>query len=261
MADVFVSYSRADQDMVQRIVALLEAQGWMVWWDTRLDAGESWDITIEREIKAARSVVVVWTPRSVGSEWVREEAHHGRERGVLVPVLLDLDEPPFGFRRLHAVNLTGWDGVTITVAVDRVLAVVRRRLGGTTSGSPDESKSDAGEEVSLPATDAPIPAQQGPITRGSRRVLEVVWNGSRLPGKSATDVYVAALCKIGLERVAKEQLSLSGAPLVSRKDEARASRYCHGWYVATHSDTPEKYSVLQHLKERLGVNQMVIRLA
>ena len=87
MADILVSYTRADQGTVRRIVALLEAQGWSVWWDTRISGGERWDAVIESEITAAQCVVVVWTPHSLDREWVRLEAHHGRRRGVLVPIL------------------------------------------------------------------------------------------------------------------------------------------------------------------------------
>jgi hypothetical protein len=54
MADVFVSYTRTDQELVRPIVALLEAEGWSVWWDTRIVGGERWDEVIESEITAAR---------------------------------------------------------------------------------------------------------------------------------------------------------------------------------------------------------------
>jgi hypothetical protein len=59
MADVFVSYARANQDIVRRTVLLLEAQGWSVWWDTRISGGDRWDAVIAHEINAARYVVVV----------------------------------------------------------------------------------------------------------------------------------------------------------------------------------------------------------
>ena len=65
MAGIFVSYSRADRDIAAKIVAALEAEGWTVWWDTRLIAGEQWDEVIEREINAASCVLVVWSPLSV----------------------------------------------------------------------------------------------------------------------------------------------------------------------------------------------------
>ena len=128
-----MSYTRADQEIVRRIVALLEAQGWSVWWDTRIAGGERWDATIEREINAAHCVVVVWTPQSIDREWVREEADHGRDRGILVPVLIGLDKPPFGFGRIQARSMSGWDGVSRTVAADQLLADVRQKLGGVAS--------------------------------------------------------------------------------------------------------------------------------
>ena len=38
------------------------------------------------ELKATAAVLVVWTPVSVESRWVRGEAREGADRGVLVPV-------------------------------------------------------------------------------------------------------------------------------------------------------------------------------
>jgi len=126
MADIFVSYSRADQELVRPIVTLLEAQGWSVWWDTRITGGERWDTVIEREITAARCVVVVWTPQSFEREWVHIEAHHGRERGILVSVLVGIDRPPFAFRLIHARDFTGWGGESET----HLIADVRLKLEG-----------------------------------------------------------------------------------------------------------------------------------
>jgi formylglycine-generating enzyme required for sulfatase activity len=143
MADIFVSYTRADQEIVGRIVALLEAQGWSVWWDTRIAGGERWDATIEREIKAARCVVVVWTPQSIDREWVREEADYGRKRGILIPVLIGLDEPPFGFGRIQARNLTGWDDATKRAAAKQFLMDVRHCLERTAPGSSPLPQSQA----------------------------------------------------------------------------------------------------------------------
>jgi TIR domain len=50
MADIFVSYCKPDREVVERIVALLEAHGWAVWCDNRIGGGEQWDAVIEREI-------------------------------------------------------------------------------------------------------------------------------------------------------------------------------------------------------------------
>jgi adenylate cyclase len=60
MADVFVSYARSDKARVAPLVAAIEAQGWSVWWDPEIDAGQQFDDQIEAELKAAKAVVVVW---------------------------------------------------------------------------------------------------------------------------------------------------------------------------------------------------------
>jgi adenylate cyclase len=84
MADIFLSYRRTDRDRVAPIAALLEARGWSVWSDGRINAGEQWDEVIERQVNAAGCVVAVWSFQSVNSRLVRAEAAEGLERGVLV---------------------------------------------------------------------------------------------------------------------------------------------------------------------------------
>ena len=74
MADVFVSYARLDKARVAPLVAALERRGWSVWWDPDITPGEEFDSQIEMQLQAAGAVVVVWTPTSVASRWVRGEA-------------------------------------------------------------------------------------------------------------------------------------------------------------------------------------------
>ena len=136
MADIFVSYTRTDREIVRCIVALLEAQGWSVWWDTRIVGGERWDATIEREITATRCVVVVWTPQSINREWVLVEAHHGHGRGILVPILIGVDKPPLAFTLIQARNLSGWNGISETPATVQFLTDVKQKLDGIPPPQP-----------------------------------------------------------------------------------------------------------------------------
>jgi hypothetical protein len=53
MADVFISYSRADRARVAPVAAALEASGLRPWWDTKLGSGEDYGMVIEREIAAS----------------------------------------------------------------------------------------------------------------------------------------------------------------------------------------------------------------
>ena len=71
MADIFVSYSREDKGKVAPLVKALEGQGWSVWWDPEITPGDDFEALISQELGNARSVIVVWTPNSVGSRWVK----------------------------------------------------------------------------------------------------------------------------------------------------------------------------------------------
>jgi hypothetical protein len=112
MADVFISYAREDYEQARLVAQALTACGWSVWWDRRILAGQTFDQVIERELEAAKSVVVLWSTSSVTSEWVKNEAAVAAERGVLVPVFIDEVKLPLEFRRRQTANLLGWKGET-----------------------------------------------------------------------------------------------------------------------------------------------------
>ena len=105
MADVFVSYARTDRARVAPLVAALQAQGLSVWWDPAIVPGEEFDRKIATQLGVAAAVLVVWTPASVDSRWVKGEARHGADRGVLVPVRFDGAELPIDVRALHTIDL------------------------------------------------------------------------------------------------------------------------------------------------------------
>ncbi|MGH8126343.1 MAG: TIR domain-containing protein, partial [Rhodanobacteraceae bacterium] len=108
MADVFISYARADKARVAPLVAAIEAKGWTVWWDPEISPGKEFDDEIDDELQAAAAVLVVWTPTSVASRWVRGEARDGAERGILVPVRFDNARLPIDVRAIHTIDLDAW---------------------------------------------------------------------------------------------------------------------------------------------------------
>ena len=112
MSDVFVSYKAEDRRRVQPLVQALQAEGLSVWWDEHIGVGDAWRETIERQLNEAKSVVVVWSKRSVGPEgaFVREEATRAQKRGVYVPILIDAVMPPLGFGESQATSLKNWHG-------------------------------------------------------------------------------------------------------------------------------------------------------
>ena len=103
--DIFISYSRRDRDRVNFMAKALEAQGYSVWWDRDLRAGEEFDNVIDKHIKQSKVIVVVWSDTSIKSNWVKEEAEDGVIENKLVPALIDEVVIPRGFRRIQAAEL------------------------------------------------------------------------------------------------------------------------------------------------------------
>ena len=138
MADVFVSYARSDKTLVAPLVAAIQAQGWSVWWDPEIDAGQQFDDQIEAELKAAKAVLVVWTPTSAASRWVRGEAREAADRGTLVPVRFEGASLPMDVRAIHTTDLDGWaqDSQSLPFqALLRSLSAMIARKGVTPSAS------------------------------------------------------------------------------------------------------------------------------
>jgi adenylate cyclase len=142
MADVFVSYARSDKARVAPLVAAIEAQDWTVWWDPEIDAGQQFDDQIEAELKAAKAVLVVWTPTSAASRWVRGEAREAADRGTLVPVRFDGASLPMDVRAIHTTELDGWGEDTSSPQFQsllRALAAMIARNAATRAGIAVES--------------------------------------------------------------------------------------------------------------------------
>ena len=150
MADVFVSYARSDKARVAPLVAAIEAKGWSVWWDPEITPGQEFDRQIAAELKIAAAVLVVWTPNSVESRWVRGEARDGAERGILVPVRFEGASLPIDVRALHTTEFDEWDGDVRSQQVQEVLralgALIDRRR------APQSGTAKSGSVPPAPAT-------------------------------------------------------------------------------------------------------------
>jgi hypothetical protein len=118
VADIFISYSKKDADQARLIAALLEAQGYSVWWDTSLETGDEFRHEITQQLDAAKAVVVLWTDNSVKSVWVNAEASRAYSVRKLVPLkarLLPADQIPLPFSELQTTNVANHEAVLAAV--------------------------------------------------------------------------------------------------------------------------------------------------
>jgi HEAT repeat protein len=90
-----MSYSRKDEEIMRFIARFLRAQGMKVWVDNEklIPGTPIWEDAIEKAIRDSAAIVVVLSPDSKSSEWVRREislADQHRKR--VFPVLASGDE-------------------------------------------------------------------------------------------------------------------------------------------------------------------------
>ena len=136
MAKIFLSYSREDVDVAKQLAERIAGAGHEVWWDRHIQGGSRFTNEIDRELKGADAVVVLWSDTSVESAWVQDEAAEGRDSGRLVPVTLGGCRPPLGFRQFHSVDLGRWDGRGDPEALGEVIAAIGKTAAATPPTPP-----------------------------------------------------------------------------------------------------------------------------
>jgi len=186
MADVFLSYASVDRTRAQHIAAALENHSWTVWWDRKIVAGDAFDRTIERELDAAKCVVVLWSQASVASEWVKNEAAAAVERGTMVPCAIEAVRLPLEFRRKQCADLTDWRGDTKHPGWLMLIDGIASRVSGGPQAAPPPE----------PTRSAAIPARKKTaLWAGGVALAAVAGVGFILLQKQrdTSDAYVASV--------------------------------------------------------------------
>lgn len=110
--DIFLSYARQDRGTARIFADCLREEGFGVWWDASLHSGETFDEVIERHLRDAKAVIVLWSKASVASRWVRAEATLADRRNKLAPAIIEPCDRPIIFELTHAAELSDWTGDT-----------------------------------------------------------------------------------------------------------------------------------------------------
>ena len=151
MSDIFISYASEDMARAEQLAGLLSSEGWKVWWDRKIPPGCTFDDVIDEAINAAKCVIVLWSEKSVSSNWVRNEAAEGNRRGILIPVLIDNVIIPLAFRHIEAAKLIGWHADQSDPEWNGLVASIEDLIGKATVSVDAVSYEKQPEVINQPA--------------------------------------------------------------------------------------------------------------
>ena len=149
LADVFISYARADQPTAARVARALGTAGFKVWWDADLPAHRAYSDVIERNLEDAKAVLVLWSKTAAKSQWVRAEADVARNAGKLVQGLVDGTTPPLPFNQIQCADLKGWRGGTAHPGWAKLQASVAALVTGEERASGSAVKPRLSDRLQL----------------------------------------------------------------------------------------------------------------
>src|ERR1700719_3084289 len=129
MAEVFISYKSERRRAAEHLAAVLDRYGFSVWFDYQLIKGRDFGLQIDRRVREAKALVVLWCTKSVTSRWVAEEVDLAHELEILVPVKIETCALSVGFRRQDYIDLSEWDGAPRSHQLDPLIDALEQKVG------------------------------------------------------------------------------------------------------------------------------------
>ena len=221
--DIFISYCSEDRNVARRFAQRFVDEGFTVWWDAALHSGETFDEVIESALKAAKAVVVLWSPRSVSSRWVRAEATLADRRNKLAPVTIEPCDRPIIFELTHTADLTRWKGDAADPTWRSLVKDVHRLVDKSSEGVPSSKRATPGERSRAAGRAAEdlrfaVPASRGVAARG--------FNGAR--------------DDVALERLDRRAASRARSPDLDEEEIERTQ-----FYTGTGTYEPDEVHCLE----------------
>lgn len=172
-----------------------------MWWDAVMHSGETFDEVIERNLRASKAVVVLWSPRSVASRWVRAEATQADRANKLVPVKIDACELPIIFELTHTADLPDWKGDRTDGGWQSLVNDLRRLVGpGKEKAAVEVSAEPAPAPPKAPAA-AVATEEQKPAVPPAEPVMEAEKARVAEDAQAASDEELArALARLAVKR-------------------------------------------------------------
>ncbi len=129
MAEVFISYKSERRKAAAHLAKILERYGFTVWYDYHLVKGEDFAAEIDKRIRSAKAVVVLWCKLAVQSPWVVREAALGRDLQLLVPAKIEPCDLRVDFYSDDYTDLSDWNGAPLDHKLYTLLDGIAHRVG------------------------------------------------------------------------------------------------------------------------------------
>jgi hypothetical protein len=126
--EIFISYSREDGEVVERVAAALRRDGFGVWLDVQMiEAGDNWIEKLTDILKSTRFALLFCSPSSRSRPWVKHEIEllqtrlSSPDRPLVLPVVLRGGDVPFELGNIQYIDLADEN-------INRCVADVRQAI-------------------------------------------------------------------------------------------------------------------------------------
>lgn len=250
--DIFLSYARQDRPVARSFAEALTEEGFSVWWDASLHSGETFDEVIEQRLRDASAVVVLWSPRSVASRWVRAEATLADRRNKLAPAIIEPCDRPIIFELTHAAELAGWTGDRSDLRWRDFVGDLRRLVdAGHAAPAPEPTAPARPARFEALARAPQMPVRQ-PLRPGSDDVIVAERRGATTsaPAASAADSQSDVHC-LGIE-----EGELAGQVITIDSSGIRIGRAAPADVVLPHKSVSREHCIVGLANDELLVTDL-----
>ena len=146
--DIYLAYVRANEDVAEAILNMIEHAGYDVWWAPRdLAPGVLWEREIKYAFTGAKLVVLLVTKIAFSSMFVMIYVEMARERGIPVVVAelepIALKDYPLSLRNVEPVKIWRWHTSNDEADLKPLLDSIRAQI------TPSRKKKSSSEREPL----------------------------------------------------------------------------------------------------------------
>lgn len=161
--DIFISYRRADRELVAAVARRLEARGVGVWYDAEIEGGADWRETIVEALTDSDMLAIFFSEACNASRQLKKElAVADSLAKPVIPILIENTQPRGAY--LYELADRNWiqawpdPMAQIDVLVDHLATLAGKSEGGLAGARPVDALKGDGAKRAAPA---PAPHAEG----------------------------------------------------------------------------------------------------